>query len=333
MHFIHEEDGPGLLRQRLEHGLEPLLEVAAIAASRKQRAQIQGEDPRGLEGFRHIPFVDSAGQAFHDGGLAHAGLAHQQGVVLATAAEYLGHAGDLGLAAHQGIQPTRRRPGHQVRGIGFQGVLGHRTGLLLFDLNLLLGRGLGRTGTVAEHLQQGQPLDAMLLEELACVAGFLFQKGWKQLTALHASLAGAEGVDQGPLHHPHESKRAVGLEGLALGHHLECLSQHSLQVGAQGVQLHAAALQDSGRMGIVHQGQQQVFQSHVLVAAALGQVEGPLETLVQLGTDLRHRRPPPRGAGGSPRALPAGGLARPVFPPHPACRRLPPPRPPGAPPA
>ena len=333
VHLIHEEDGPGQVRQRLEHGLEPLLEVAAIAASRKQRAQVQGEDPRGLERLRNIPFMDAPGQALHDGGLAHAGLAHQQGVVLATAAEHLGHAGDLGLAAHQGIEPTRGGPSHQVRGIGFQGVLGHRAGLLLFGLDLLLRLGLGHTGTVAEHFQQGQPLDAVLFEELARVAGFLFQKSRQQLAALHAPLAGAEGVDQGPLHHAHESQRAVGLEGLALGHHLESLSQHGLQVGPQGVQLHAAALQDPGRVGIVHQGQQQVLQGHVLMAAALGQVEGPLETLVQLGTDLRHRRPPRRGAGGSPRARPAGGPVRPGFPPHPAYRCPPHPRPPDVPPA
>ena len=69
--------------------------------------------------------MNAAGQAFDDGGLAHAGFAHQQGIVLATPAEHLGHARDLRLATHQGIQPTRCGPGHQVGGIGFQGVLGH----------------------------------------------------------------------------------------------------------------------------------------------------------------------------------------------------------------
>ena len=186
---------------------------------------------------------------------------------------------------------------------------------------------------MAQHLQQGQPLDAMLLEKHASMAGFFFQEGRQQLAPLHAPLAGTEDMDQGPLHHPHKSERTVGLEGLPLGHHLEGLSQHGLQVGAQGIQLHAAASQDLGGMDIVQQGQQQVLQGHILVAPALGQVEGPLETPVQLRTDLRHRRPPPRGAGGSPRVRPIGGPVRPGFPPHPACRCLPRPRPPGAPPA
>ena len=46
---------------------------------------------------------DAPGQAFGDGGLAHAGLADQQRVVLAAAAQDLDHALDLVLAADQRI--------------------------------------------------------------------------------------------------------------------------------------------------------------------------------------------------------------------------------------
>ena len=147
---------------------------------------------------------------------------------------------------------------------------------------------------MAQHLQQGQALDAVLLKELMRMAGVLFQKGRQQLTALHGRLAGAEGVDKGPLHHPDEAKRAVGLEGLTLGHQFKGSFQHSLQVGSKGIQLHAAALQDPGGVSIIQQRQQQMFQGHILVTAGFGQLKGPLETLVQLGTDLRgirHRSP------------------------------------------
>jgi hypothetical protein len=52
---------------------------------------------------RARPLGDAPGQALGNGGLAHAGLAHQQRVVLAAAAQDLDHALDLVLAADQRV--------------------------------------------------------------------------------------------------------------------------------------------------------------------------------------------------------------------------------------
>ncbi len=127
------------------------------------------------------------------------------------------------------------------------------------------------------------------------MARFLLQEGRQQLAAADLPLPGAEGVDQGPLHHPHEAQGAVGLDLLALGNPLEQLFQGRLKVAPERVQLHAAALQGPGGMGIVQEGQQEVLQGHILMAPRLGQLEGPLEALVQVRADLggfRHPRPP-----------------------------------------
>ena len=149
---------------------------------------------------------------------------------------------------------------------------------------------------MAQHLQQGQPLDAVALQQMARRAGLLLEECRQQFPPADVLATRAEGVNQGALHHSNEAKCAVGLEGLTVGHGLEGVAQHGLQIGAQGVQLHAAALQGPGGVGIVQQGQQQVFQGHILMAASLGQLKGPLETLVQFGAQLRrirHLRPPP----------------------------------------
>src|SRR6185437_9440735 len=51
----------------------------------------------------HLALDDAARQAFRQRGLAHAGLAHVQRVVLAPAAEYLDRALDFFLAADQRV--------------------------------------------------------------------------------------------------------------------------------------------------------------------------------------------------------------------------------------
>ena len=296
MQFVHEEDGAGLLCQGLEHGLEPLLEVAPVAAARQQGPQVQGVDAGRFQGVGHRALMDAPGQSLDDGGLAHAWLAHQQRVVLAAPAQHLGHAGNLGVPTHQGIQPPGGGPGHQVRGVGLQGVHGDHGLVLRLVGRGLPGRGLGRGRAMAQHLEQGEPLHPVALQEVARVAGLLLQEGRQQLARKDLLPAGAERVDERPLHHPHKAQGAVGLEGLALGHRVEGLGQHALQVGAEGFKLHAAAQQGPGGMGILQQGQQQVLKPHVLVAADLGEIEGPLEILVQIGADLgrvRHVRPPP----------------------------------------
>ena len=79
--------------------------------------------------FRHFIVDDLARQAFGDGGLAHAGIAHEQRIVLLAAAENLDGALDFGGAADQRIDPARLGLLVQIDAIGFQ-----RLGALLVGL-------------------------------------------------------------------------------------------------------------------------------------------------------------------------------------------------------
>ncbi len=87
----------------LDDRLQAFLEIAAIARAGDQRAHIQSIDDRIAQHFRHVVLDDLARQPFGDGGLADAGIAHEQRIVLLPAAENLDRALDFGLAADQRI--------------------------------------------------------------------------------------------------------------------------------------------------------------------------------------------------------------------------------------
>ena len=82
-------DSVGIAADLLEHALQALLEITAVLGARQQRAHVQREHLRGLQDLGDLAARDTPSQALSDGGLAHAGLADQQRVVLAAAAQHL----------------------------------------------------------------------------------------------------------------------------------------------------------------------------------------------------------------------------------------------------
>ena len=95
----------------LQHGLQALLELAAVLGARDQRAHVQGDEAPIPQALRHVAAHDALGQTLHDGRLAHAGLADQHGVVLGAAGQDLHHAPDLIVAADHRVQLALARPG------------------------------------------------------------------------------------------------------------------------------------------------------------------------------------------------------------------------------
>ena len=106
MDLVDEQDRVLVLLDLLHHLLEALLEIAAIARAGEQRAHVEREHGRAGEHLRHRAVDDLARQAFGDRGLADAGVADQQRVVLLPAAQNLDRALHLGLAADQRIDPA-----------------------------------------------------------------------------------------------------------------------------------------------------------------------------------------------------------------------------------
>ena len=108
---------PGLLLQLGDHALQALLEVAAVLGAGDQRAHVERVDGAVGEHLRHLALDDQARQAFGDRGLADAGLADVQRIVLAAAAQDLDGALDLELAADERIDAPVLRHAVQVAGV------------------------------------------------------------------------------------------------------------------------------------------------------------------------------------------------------------------------
>ena len=101
----------------LEDGLEPLLELAAELGAGDERAQVERDDALVLESLGHVAAHDALGEALGDGGLADAGLADEDRVVLRPPAQDLDHAPDLVVAADDRIELAGPRLGGQVAAV------------------------------------------------------------------------------------------------------------------------------------------------------------------------------------------------------------------------
>jgi hypothetical protein len=88
----------------LQHGLEALLELAAVLGTREQRRHVERQHALVLERLGHLAVDDALREPFDDGGLADAGLADEHGIVLAAALEDLDGAADLVVAADDRIE-------------------------------------------------------------------------------------------------------------------------------------------------------------------------------------------------------------------------------------
>ncbi len=101
--LVDEQDRVGQLLELGDDRLQPLLEIAAIARAGEQRAHVERVDHRRLQHLGHVALDDLAREAFGDRGLADAGIADVERVVLRPAAEDLHRPVDLGHAADQRI--------------------------------------------------------------------------------------------------------------------------------------------------------------------------------------------------------------------------------------
>jgi len=256
-------------RDLLEHGLEPLLELAPVLGARDERAHVQGEHGLVLQALGHVALDDALGQAFGDGRLADARLADEDRVVLGPAAEDADDAADLGVAADDRVELAGARLFHQVAAVFLERVVG--------GLGIVRGHAL-----LAAHVGQGGQDLVPVQAELA-------------VDAAHAGCAGL--VHEGEEDVLHRDEFVLHPLGAVGGGHqdlLEALGDHDLvgprarsgdagQLGDLGVNRahigvrgHAELLQYLGHEALFlrREGAQEVFAIYLLVPAPDGQVLG-----------------------------------------------------------
>src|SRR4029450_5700627 len=105
-----DDDLAGGVRDLLEYGLQPLLELAPVLRAGEQAADVERPDALPLQRLGDVAGDDSLREPFDDRGLADAGLADQDGIVLRPAREHLDDAADLLVAADDRVElPGPRR--------------------------------------------------------------------------------------------------------------------------------------------------------------------------------------------------------------------------------
>ena len=152
-----EDDLPLRVGDFLEHGLQPLLELAAVLRAGDERAHVERDDALVLEAFRHVAADDAAGQSFDDGGLADAGLADEDRVVLRAARQHLNDAADLLVAADDRIELALARELGEVAAVALE---------RLIRAFRVLVRDALRSADARERLQDLVARDAALLQQL-----------------------------------------------------------------------------------------------------------------------------------------------------------------------
>ena len=163
MHLVDDQDDVALLADLLDESLHAALELAAELGPGHQSRQIQQEDLLVLELVGDAAHGDALGQALGNGGLAHAGLADEAGVVLLAAVQDLDHPLQLLFPAHHGIQLAFLRPGGQIDAVVIQEFALGRAGRLalgalgrtLIPLGGAAGAVLGG-GAAEQPVQEGE---------------------------------------------------------------------------------------------------------------------------------------------------------------------------------
>ena len=118
-----------------EHGLQAILELAAVLGPGDEGAQVERHEALPLQPLGDVPRDDALGESLDDGGLADARLADQDGVVLRPPREHLDDPADLVVAADHGIELALPRELRQVAAVALE--------RLVLRLGVLVGDALG----------------------------------------------------------------------------------------------------------------------------------------------------------------------------------------------
>ena len=261
MQLIDEEDDLPLgLAHLLQHGLEPLLKFAPVLGAGDQGAHIQGEDGMILQPVGHIAPDDPLGQPLSDSGLAHAGLTDEDGVVLRLSGEDADDVADLAVPADHRVQLLAPGPGHQVRAVLFQRVIGILRVVGGHRVCLDLAQFLRKTGAG----------DAVVLEQLLELGAALGKDAQHQM--LHGDILVMELFRRALCHGDDLAGLRRGIDFTAAAGDPGQLVDHSLEFRLQSAAVHAHPLEQRAHQAAVllQQGQQQMLRGQILILSLLG---------------------------------------------------------------
>ena len=293
----------------LEDLLQPLLEVTAVAAASDERAEVEGVELLVLERLGHLALDDGLGQTLDAGGLADAGLADEDRVVLGAAGQHLHDPLDLLLAPDDRVELALARglrvvAAELVEDERGRGRLGLRAAGRSRLLALVAGEQLD--DLLAHPVEVGAQLD----EHLGGDALALADQPEQDVLGADVVVAQLQSLAQRELEHllgPRRERDVPARRLLALADDL-------LDLLADGLQRDAEGLEGLGgdALTLVDQAEQDVLRADVVVVEHpglfLGQDDHPPRAI---GKSLEHqaslltRRRRRHGAAGD-RVTPSG---------------------------
>ena len=250
-----------------------------------------------LQHVRHLAVDDAARQPFGDRGLADAGLADEQRIVLLPPAQHLDGAVDLGLAADQRIDLALARLLVEVDAIGLE-----RIALLLRSSSPRLGVGVLVDAAHRARFRQARPLgDAvadvvdrvvaghvLLLQEIGGVALALGEDRDQHVGAGHLLAAGRLHVDHGALDHALEAGGGLGILAAVGDQVVEFGFEIGDEAALELVEIDVAGAHHRGRVLVVDQREQQMLERGVFVVALVGERQRPVEGLLEAARESWH---------------------------------------------
>ncbi len=289
MDLVDEHDGAGVGFELLDDLLEPLLEVAAVAGAGEQGAHVEGKHRRIAQHVGHFAVDDAARETLGDRGLADAGVAHEQRVVLLPAAEHLDGSADLGVAADQRVDLALARLLVEVDAIGLERValfLGIVAALAVgFLVDAAHGPRFRQSGAlgnaVADVVDRIVPRHVLLLQKIRGMAFALGEDGDQHVRPRHLVAAGRLHMNHGALDHALEARCRLRVVAAVDDQVVELGLDISRQVAAQLVEIDVAGAHDRGGVLVVDQRQQEMLERRVFVMALVGERQRAVERLFE----------------------------------------------------
>ncbi len=284
--FVDEQDGPRHLAEVGDDALQALFKVAPVLGARQQRAHVQGEDAHVAKFLGHFAARHAQCQPFGDGGLAHAGVAHVQRVVLAPPGQHLD-------GPFQLLRPTDQRVDAAVAGAGgevhrefFQRVGARGIGRAVLAVGVTGAAALAvLRHAVRDVLQHVQPAHPLRFQEIGGVGVVLFEDGGQHVADFHGGLARRLHVANGPLQHALHAQRLHHFGGGVGGQRLQMGGEKGFQAQAQGLHVHPDGFEDGLARLLAGDGVEQVLQRQELVVARPHVVDGGGERCFKASSD------------------------------------------------